>query len=109
MEERASDPGSPQRLRALLEQPLMRRLVHVARVAFVGATGLMLQTIVFELAGVQFGILKPSTAALLGGELAILSNFVLNNRFNFETPSNDSLPRRLLRFHFVVAGSVFLQ
>ncbi len=81
---------------------------HLLRVAIVGGIGFVLQTSIFEFAGIQFGLVRPSTAALIGGEVAILSNFFLNNRFNFDERTSP-LWRRLGRFHAVSLGSITLQ
>lgn len=88
--------------------PYGPRLEHLARVGVVGAIGLIVQTSIFELLGIQFEILRPSTAALIGGEIAVLLGFTLNNRYNF-TEHTASTHVRLIKFHTVVAGSLFLQ
>lgn len=84
------------------------RIIHMARVACVGGIGFVVQTSIFEIVGIQLELLRPSTAALLGGEIAVLLGFVLNNHFNFP---DRTVPvhTRLLRFHTVVLGSLFLQ
>ncbi|MDO8488377.1 MAG: glycosyltransferase [bacterium] len=50
----------------------------------VGGTGLVLQTTIFEVLGVWLKILSPSVATVLGGEVAIISNFTLNNLWTFK-------------------------
>ncbi len=50
----------------------------------VGFIGFVLQTAVFEVLGVFLKITSPSTAGVLGGELAIISNFTLNNLWTFK-------------------------
>ena len=93
------------RIRAL---PHGDRLLHMTRVGAVGLVGLIVQTSIFEIVGIQLDLLRPSTAALIGGEIAVLLGFMLNNHFNFPdrvTP----LYLRLIRFHTVVAGSLFIQ
>ncbi|HZQ29888.1 MAG TPA: GtrA family protein, partial [Patescibacteria group bacterium] len=52
--------------------------------AIVGATGFVIQTAVFEVLGVFTKILSPSVATVIGGELAIISNFTLNNVWTFK-------------------------
>lgn len=80
------------------------------RVVFIGGVGLVVQTIVFEILGVFAQVVSPSTAVVIGAEAAILANFYLNNRFSFRDRQHDiSLLSRLVRFHLVVSGSVFLQ
>jgi dolichol-phosphate mannosyltransferase len=82
------------RLRTLKEWRLIR-------VVLVGATGFILQTALFELLGFTFDLLRPSTAVVVGGEAAILSNFFLNSYFSFRDLHKESAPilTRLIRFH----------
>jgi putative flippase GtrA len=81
------------------------------RIFIIGGIGFVVQTIVFEVVGVFLGLVSLSTAAVLGGELGVLTNFVLNERFSFSDRVSQSASRalRLLRFHGVVAGSLFIQ
>lgn len=95
-------------LSALIEKH-RPRVLHLMRVAAVGGIGFVLQTIVFELLGIQFHILEPNQAVLLGGEIAILSNFFLNERFNFKERIQGSFLRRIAVFHLVVFVSIFIQ
>lgn len=85
------------------------RVRHILRVGLVGASGFVIQTSIFETIGIQLEILKPSTAALIGGEIAILSNFILNNRFNFTNKTENSIWTRLAKFHAVVSFSLIIQ
>jgi len=82
---------------------------RVIRVAFFGGFGVVVQTIVFEIVGIWLGLLRPSLATLLGAEFGIITNFFLNNRFSFNDRAHAPLPMRLLRFHAVVSGSLFIQ
>src|SRR3989344_3107816 len=50
----------------------------------VGGTGLTLQTLFFEITSVFTHILTPSIATVIGGEMAIISNFTLNNLWTFK-------------------------
>ena len=90
-----------------------RKLVQtrLLRVLFIGGIGFIIQTLIFELLSVYFGILQPSSAVLVGGEVGILCNFYLNNRFSFTDRKASTVPiwERLLRFHIVVSGSLFIQ
>lgn len=52
--------------------------------AVVGGIGFVIQTVVFEVLGVFTKILSPSAATVVGGELAIISNFTLNNLWTFK-------------------------
>jgi len=81
------------------------------RVALVGGVGFIIQTIIFETIGIQLAIVPASIAVVIGAEAAIISNFFLNNRFTFfeNKVTTSTLPIKLLRFHLVSSGSVFLQ
>lgn len=98
----------PSLLIARIEQ-YRPRIIHLMRVAMVGGIGFVLQTIIFELLGIQFHILEPNQAVLLGGEVAILSNFFLNEKFNFKERIRGSFLRRITVFHLVVFVSIFIQ
>ena len=84
---------------------------RLLRVAAIGGTGFVLQSIIFELLGIQWEAVSPSTAAVIGGEVAILSNFFLNSRFSFRDRLSRAAPpsMRLLRFHIVSSGSILIQ
>lgn len=90
---------------------LYRRLRYsrLMRVAFFGGVGVIVQTVIFEILGIWLGLLRPSLATLLGAEFGIITNFSLNNRFSFNDRVHASLSARLLRFHTVVSGSLFIQ
>ena len=83
---------------------------RVLRVVAVGAVGFLIQSAVFEVLGIQLALVAASTAAVIGGECAILSNFALNNRFSFSDAAR-SVPifKRLIRFHIVSSGSLLTQ
>lgn len=49
----------------------------------VGGTGLVIQTAFFEFTSVFNHLLAPSIATIIGGEMAIISNFTLNNLWTF--------------------------
>ena len=85
------------------------RYSRLFRVAFFGGVGVIVQTLVFETVGIWLGLMRPSLATLLGAELGIITNFSLNNRFSFNDRVHAPLPARLLRFHTVVSGSLFIQ
>jgi putative flippase GtrA len=79
------------------------------RVAVFGGTGVVVQTILFEVVGIWLGLLRPSLATLLGGECGVLTSFLLNNRFSFNDRVHAPLLYRLARYHVVVSGSLFIQ
>ena len=81
------------------------------RIVIIGGIGFVIQTCIFELLGIYLHLLRPSIAAVLGGEVGVLVNFFLNERYSFQervTHKPPLLPR-LMRFHLVVAGSLFIQ
>jgi dolichol-phosphate mannosyltransferase len=81
------------------------------RVSGIGAFGFVLQTIIFEFLGIYFHVVHPSSAILIGGEFAILSNFLLNEKFSFNDRHDKGAVfiKRIVRFHLVSFGSVALQ
>ena len=84
--------------------------MRLVRALAVGVVAVIAQTIVFEILGIYLRICSPSTAVVIGAEAGILMNFYLNNRFSFYDRRHAiSLLSRLVRFHLVVSGSVFLQ
>lgn len=92
-----------------ISSAVVARLHHMTRVGLVGLTCFVLQTTVFEIIGIRLGLVEASTAALIGGEIAVLTGFTLNNYFNFRDRNGSSLWRRLVMFHLVVSGSLFTQ
>lgn len=98
------------RVTTILRLRTLRRW-RLLRVVAIGGIGFLLQTAVFELLGIEWAVVSASTAAVIGGEAAILSNFFLNERFSFRDRIRQAapLPTRLLRFHIVSSGSIFIQ
>jgi putative flippase GtrA len=96
-------------------QILLRRLralahMRIFKVGVIGIIGLIIQTAIFEVLGIWLKLVPASTAALIGGEVAILCNFALNHKFSFKDRGHGgSMVMRLVRFHMVVAGSLFFQ
>jgi len=64
-----------------LHNPKIQRFL---KFGIVGGTGLIIQTTIFEFFGVITKVMSPSLATILGGELAIISNFTLNNLWTFK-------------------------
>lgn len=76
----------------------------------VGTIGFIINTIGLVL-GVRVG-LKPSIAGPLGAEVAIISNFALNNLWTFSNKSItswDVLPMKFIQFNILSLGSVLIQ
>ncbi len=59
------------------------KIIRFFKFGIVGGTGLFLQTLFFEVFGVITNTLSPQTATVIGGEIAIISNFILNNAWTF--------------------------
>ncbi|OGV91069.1 hypothetical protein A2783_03985 [Microgenomates group bacterium RIFCSPHIGHO2_01_FULL_45_11] len=51
--------------------------------AVVGGTGFLLQTLIFEVVGVWGKLTTPTVATVIGGQAAIISNFLINNVWTF--------------------------
>ncbi len=83
--------------------------MRIVRVAAAGGLGVLAQTIVFEILGVWLGLIRPSTAVLIGAEFGIIINFVLSNRFAFGDRRHTPLWMRLARFHIVIMGALVIQ
>src|SRR4051812_34153754 len=79
------------------------------RVAFFGGVGVIVQTAVFELLGIWLAIIRPSLATLLGAECGVITSFILNNAFSFADRNHGTLYGRIIRYHAVVSGSLFIQ
>ena len=88
----------------------MSDLTHIFRFAVVGAWGFILNTVVL-IFGVRIG-LRPSISGPLGAELAIISNFILNNLWTFSDRSITSLSDisiKFIEFNVVSLGSTIIQ
>lgn len=97
------------RVTALLRFSTLREW-RLVRVVGIGAMGFVIQTVLFELLGMYLNVISPSTAVILGGEMAVLSNFFLNGKFSFrDRAGGTNFWIRLLRFHVVSAGSILIQ
>ena len=79
--------------------------------AIVGGIGFLIQSTLFQALGFTLQVTRPSTAVLIGGQAALLSNFLLNGWFSFGDRSHATAPlyKRLLRFHVVALSSIVLQ
>lgn len=88
----------------------MSDINHIIRFAVVGTIGFIINTTVL-LFGVRAGI-RPSLAGPLGSELAIISNFILNNLWTFSDRSLTSwqvIPGKFLQFNILSFGSAVIQ
>ncbi len=64
-----------------MQNPKIQRFL---KFGIVGVTGLTIQTTFFEIFGVFTNIFSPQAATAIGGELAIINNFILNNAWTFK-------------------------
>lgn len=83
---------------------------RILKFAAVGGTGFVINTVALIL-GVRGG-LRPSIAAPLGAEIAIISNFILNNLWTFSDKTITSwsvIPAKFIQFNLLAFGSVFIQ
>lgn len=83
--------------------------VRVLRAAVSGAAGAIVQVLVFETLSIWLGLVRPSTAVVIGAELGILTNFSVANRYVFADAQAGGLLAKLVRFHVVVSGSLVIQ
>lgn len=79
----------------------------------VGVTGLTIQTVFFEYTAVFNHYLSPSVGTALGGEMAIINNFILNNAWTFSDHkvSGLKLLPKFLQFNlssFIALGIQFV-
>jgi len=82
------------------------------RIAAIGACGFIIQATFFEIFGIQFRTFRPSTAALIGAELGIITTFLLNNRFSFHDrriPFSSKFIVKFFHFNLAVAISLGIQ
>lgn len=82
---------------------------RVLRAAGSGAAGVLVQTLVFEVAGIWLGLVRPSTAVIIGAEFGIITNFLIANRYVFGDAPAGKWLTRLVRFHLVIAVSLCIQ
>ncbi len=76
----------------------------------VGTLGFIINTVVLVF-GVRIGML-PSLSGPLGAELAIISNFILNNFWTFSDKAITSwnvIPGKFIQFNVLSFGSVIIQ
>lgn len=83
---------------------------HFLKFLVVGTIGFIINTVVLVV-GVRFG-LNPSMSGPLGGELAIISNFLLNNFWAFSDRRITDLgqyPVKFIEFNILSMGSLLIQ
>lgn len=83
---------------------------HILKFLVVGSIGFIINTTILVF-GVRSG-LRPSIAGPLGAEIAIVSNFLLNNFWTFSDKtitSWDVLPSKFITFNVLSLSSVIIQ
>jgi len=88
-----------------------RELSHVIKFAIVGFIGFLINYSAMEMFYRAFGI-SPNNAAALGAELAIISNFTLNNIWTFKDKKITNLKQLILKFfqfNFTSLGAILIQ
>lgn len=83
---------------------------HFLKFLVVGTLGFIINTLGL-LIGVKFG-LRPSIAAPIGSEVAIISNFILNNFWTFsdrKITSAEDLVFKFVQFNILSCASVLIQ
>lgn len=114
--ENDSSKSTPRDIWESLRVTTVLRLRHLShwrlpRVLLIGFIGFVIQTIIFELLGLRLSLVAPSVAAVTGAIFAILSNFLLNERFSFgdRVHKTSTVSARLAKFYLVSSGSVAVQ
>jgi dolichol-phosphate mannosyltransferase len=77
-------------------------LLRFFKFAVVGSLGLVIQTVLYWVLGFGLKVASPAIATILGGQLAILSNFILNNVWTFgdrKITSTAKLFQKLIAFY----------
>ena len=94
-------------VRSRIKETLTPRFV---KFLIVGTIGFIINTVVLEIL-VKAGI-RPSIAGGTGAELAIISNFILNNLWTFKEykiTSIKQIPKKFIIFNATAFGSVVIQ
>lgn len=77
-------------------------LLRFFKFVAVGSFGLVIQTALYWLLGFGLKVASPAVATILGGQLAILSNFILNNVWTFsdrKITSASAVMKKLIAFY----------
>lgn len=87
------------------------KIIRFCKFAVVGGTGLTIQTLIFEIFGVFTNVLSPQIATLVGGEVAIISNFILNNAWTFQDHqvSGSKMIGKFIQFNFTSLIALTIQ
>ena len=77
-------------------------LLRFFKFVAVGSLGLIIQTTLYWILGFALKVVSPTVATILGGQIAILSNFILNNIWTFgdrKITSVSALLKKLVIFY----------
>lgn len=77
-------------------------LLRFFKFVAVGSLGLVIQTVLYWTLGFGLKVVSPAVATILGGQLAILSNFILNNLWTFgdrKITSVSAIIKKLVAFY----------
>jgi dolichol-phosphate mannosyltransferase len=93
--------------RAFERWPALRRFDRLMRFGLVGVSGIVVNTAVLWLlvAGARLAV---PLASVVATEVAIVSNFLLNDRWTFRAGEQHGFWGRLLRFNGVALGGMLL-
>ena len=93
--------------RAFERWPVLRRFDRLIRFGLVGVSGIAVNTAVLWLLVTGARLAVP-LASVLATEVAIISNFLLNDRWTFRGAEQHGFWSRLLRFNGVALGGMLL-
>lgn len=74
------------------------RSAQFIKFAIVGTTGLALQTITYYFLAFMLELTSPAVATIIGGQLAITSNYLLNNLWTFKERKITRLSKLVIKF-----------
>lgn len=90
------------------KQQIVMHSRYLIRFGLVGASGVLVNTTLLYLL-TEISGLHHLVAAVFATEVAILSNFVLNDRWTFRNSKRDtSVMRRALRYNFIALGGLVI-
>lgn len=106
--DRSATPLHPLRQRVVARYPAARRLGRPVRFGLVGLSGVVVNTAVLWLLVKRAGFAVPIGSAL-ASEVAIITNFWLNDRWTFRAAVRQHRWwQRLIRFNGVALGGVLI-
>ena len=76
----------------------LERSQRFFKFAIVGTTGLAIQTVTYYFLAFMANLVRPSLATIIGGQLAIVSNYILNNIWTFKEEKISRLGKLVFKF-----------